>query len=84
MNGLVAARSAPPPQVGQRVDGGNMKPPNAAEAALLPIFPPGKKEGGFCYSRSLWGCSQQMLLPLFGQRALLATGNELTPGLESF
>jgi hypothetical protein len=36
------------------VDGGSLKPANAAEAALLPIFPTGKKEGGFCY-RSHFG-----------------------------
>jgi len=47
INGLVTARSALP-QVGQIVDGGNIKPPNAAKAALLPILPPGKKKGGFC------------------------------------
>jgi hypothetical protein len=47
MNGLYTSRSALSPQVSQIVDVGGLKPANAAEAALLPIFPPSKKEGGF-------------------------------------
>jgi hypothetical protein len=47
MNGLYISRSALSPQVSQIVDVGSLNPANAAEAALLPIFPPGKKGGGF-------------------------------------
>ncbi len=32
----------------------NLKPPNAAQAALLPIFPPGKKEGAFGCLKLFW------------------------------
>jgi len=54
INGLVTAQSALSPQVSQIVDGVNMKPPNAAEAALLPIFPPSKKEGVFGCLKLFW------------------------------